>query len=92
MYRPDGVKLDRNFVIRLVLCILIITGVLNGGLNTIWVLMMTGDASNIIVPVRIVKQLVMAPIMLLTMLALVKIFAPRLNRLLGVERDQAQAV
>lgn len=92
LYRPDGVKLDRNFVIRLVLCILIITGVLNGGLNTIWVLMMTGDASNIIVPVRIVKQLVMAPIMLLTMLALMKIFAPRLNRLLGVERDQTQTV
>lgn len=92
LYRPHSIKLDRNFVLRLVICTLIITGLLNGGLNTLWVLMMTGDASSVIIPVRVVKQLVMAPVMLTTMTALVKIFAPRLNHLLGTTDDQPQAV
>lgn len=92
LYRTHGIKLDRNFVLRLVICTLIITGVLNGGLNTLWVLMMTGDASSVIIPVRVMKQLVMAPVMLITMTALVKIFAPRLNHLLGTADDQPQAV
>ena len=87
LYRPSDVRLDKNFVIRLVICILLITGLLNGGLNTIWVLMMTGDASKIVVPVRIVKQLIMAPVMLATMVAGVKIFSPRINRLMDTEHD-----
>lgn len=96
LYRPSGVKLDRNFVVRLVICILMITGLLNGGLNTIWVLMMTGDASKIVVPVRIIKQLIMAPIMLAVMIAIVKIFGNRINQFAfsqaEAEHDQTETV
>lgn len=87
LYRPSGVRLDKNFIVRLIICILLIAGVLNGGLNTLWVLMMTGDASKIVVPVRIVKQLIMVPVMLVTMTAVVKVFGERINRLLGAEHD-----
>lgn len=90
LYRADGIKLDKGFVFRLIICILIITGLLNGGLNTLWVLMMTGEASNIIVPVRIAKQLIMAPVMLLTMLAVVRLFAARLNQLAFSAEDDAE--
>lgn len=89
LYRPEGVKWDRKFGVRLVICILIITILLNGGLNTLWVLMMTGDASKVVVPVRIVKQLVMAPIMFVVMAALTKVFAPRLNQLAFAQDDAA---
>lgn len=87
LYRPDGVRLDKKFIVRLIICILLIAGVLNGGLNTVWVLMMTGDASRIVVPLRITKQLIMAPVMLATMTAVVKIFGARINRLMGIEHD-----
>ena len=87
LYRPNGVRLDKGFILRLIICILLIAGVLNGGLNTVWVLMMTGDASKIVVPVRIVKQLIMAPVMLATMVAVVKVFGERINQLLGVGHD-----
>lgn len=80
LYRPGGVKLDKIFILRLVICILIITGLLNGGLNTLWILMMSGSASNVILPIRIAKQLIMAPVMLITITALVRIFAGHLNR------------
>lgn len=92
LYRPTGITLNRSFIIQLISCILIITIFLNGGLNTVWVLIMTGGASNVIVPIRIVKQLIMAPVMFITMVALVKLFAPRLNQLLGIEHDQTEAV
>lgn len=81
LYRPSGIELDRNFVLRLVLCILIVTGVLNGGFNTLWILLTTNSASNIIIPVRIAKQLIMAPVMFVTMTTVVKLFSARLERL-----------
>lgn len=87
LYRPSGVRLNKNFILRLVICILLIAGVLNGGLNTVWVLMMTGDASKVVVPVRIIKQLIMAPIMFATIVAVVKIFGERINYLMDVKHD-----
>ena len=59
---------------------------LNGGLNTLWILITSGSASNVIVPIRILKQLIMAPVMFMTMLALVKIFAERINQVAFPER------
>lgn len=82
LYRPDGIKIDRNFIIRLVIYVLISTAVLHGGLNTLWIMITTGGASNVIVPVRIAKQLIMAPIEFLTILALAKLFGTRINQLL----------
>lgn len=87
LYRPSGVHLDKKFILRLIICILLITGVLNGGLNTVWVLMTVGDASKILVPVRIIKQLIMAPIMFATIVAVVKIFGERINYLMDVKYD-----
>lgn len=81
LYRPDGIKVDRHFMIRLVIYVLVSTGVLHGGLNTLWIMLTTGGASNIIVPVRIAKQLIMAPIEFLTILALAKLFARRIDQL-----------
>lgn len=81
LYRRDGVKIDRQFLLRLLLCVLVVTGFLNGGLNTLWIMITTGGASNVIIPVRMAKQLVMAPIQFLTILAIAKAFGARLNQL-----------
>lgn len=82
LYRPSGIKIDHRFLIRLGLYVLISTALLHGGLNTLWIMITTGGASNIIIPVRIAKQLIMAPIEFLTILALAKIFGLRINQLL----------
>ena len=81
LYHSDGMKLDSRLIVRLIICIVIITGLFNGCLNTIWILITSGSASNIIVPIRIIKQLIMAPIMFIAMLAILKIFGPRINQL-----------
>lgn len=81
LYRRQGIKVDRRFLLRLLLCVMIVTGLLNGGLNTVWIMITTGGASQVIVPVRIAKQLIMAPIQFLTTSAIAKAFAKRFNQL-----------
>ncbi len=83
LYRPTGIKLDRNFVLRLLTYVILSTILLHGLLNTLWIFITTGGASNIIVPVRIAKQLLMAPVELITMTMLVKLFDRRLNLLVA---------
>lgn len=81
LYRNHGIKVDRRFLLRLLLCVIIVTGLLNGGLNTVWIMITTGGASQVIVPVRIAKQLIMAPIQFLTIYLIAKAFAGRFNQL-----------
>lgn len=90
LYRSAGVKVDRGFLIRLAICVLLATGLLQGGLNTLWIIITTGGASNIVVPVRIAKQLIMAPIEFLTILALAKLFGARINQLLFSKKSEPE--
>lgn len=87
LYRKGEIRLDRTFLVRLALCIVIITGLLNGILNTLWVFLLSGAAGNIIIPLRIAKQLIMAPILYLIMVALMKTFASRMNQLAPSELE-----
>ena len=76
-------KMDKNFIIRLIISTIIATGVYNGILNTIWILMITKGASNIIIPLRIIKQLIMAPITVITISMLCKIMEERIQNLIN---------
>lgn len=80
LYRKTGIKVDRGFLLRLLLCVVITVALLNGVLNTLWVIITLGGASNVVIPIRILKQCLMLPIEFFTMLALVKLFATQLNR------------
>ena len=63
-------KIDKWFIIRLVISTVIVAGILNGVLNTIWIIMITKGASKIIITTRVLKQLVMAPVMIITILSI----------------------
>ena len=82
LYRKEF-QLDKSFLIRLIVSTLIVTGILNGVLNTIWVIMITNNASNIVIPIRILKQLIMAPIKVVCILGICKIFEERLKKLIN---------
>lgn len=90
LYRPEGVKVDRQFILRLVIYVLISTAVLHGGLNTLWIMITTGGASNVIVPVRIAKQLLMAPVEFLTILVFAKLFGGRINQMLFPQKAEVK--
>jgi ECF transporter S component (folate family) len=82
LYNKDEFKLDKRFIIKLIIATIIVTGILNGVLNTIWIIMITKGASKIVIPIRILKQLVMAPIKVVTILGLSKIFEAKFNELI----------
>ena len=75
--------LDKSFMIRLIISTIIVTGLLNGVLNTIWIIMINKGASKIIIPIRILKQLIMAPIKVVTISTICKIFEERLKKLIN---------
>ena len=81
LYRKDF-KVDKWFIIRLLISTVIVTGILNGVLNTIWIIMMTNGASKVIITTRVLKQLVMAPVKIITILSIGKIFEERINKLM----------
>lgn len=66
-------KLDKNFIIRLILASLIVCILINGLINTIWIMIITKGASNIIIPVRVAKELIMVPIIVVTTISLSKL-------------------
>ena len=55
----------------------------NGVLNTIWIILINKGASKIVVSVRIIKQLIMVPIKVVTILSLCKVFEERLVKLIN---------
>ena len=82
LYRKNF-RIDKSFVIRLIISTIIVTGILNGLLNTIWIIIINKSASNIIIPIRILKQLIMAPIKVITIISLCKILEERLKKLIN---------
>ncbi len=82
LYRKQF-KLDKKFIIRLIISTIIVTGIYNGILNTVWILMITKNASKIVIPVRIAKQLIMAPIKIVTILSICKILNERIIKLVN---------
>ena len=82
LYRKEF-KIDKSFIIRLIISTIIVTGILNGVLNTVWIVIINKGASKIVVPIRILKQLVMAPIKVFTIISLCKLLEERLKGLIN---------
>lgn len=76
-------KINKIFIIKLVISTLIVTLIINGILNTIWIMMISKGASNIIVPIRVIKQLIMVPIKIASILGLGKALESRINKVLN---------
>ena len=84
LYRKGDFVVDKKFVIRLIMAILIVTIFINGGLNTLWLVMKTKTAFLVILPTRIIKQLIMIPVMFITIISLTKLLTKQIN---GVKND-----
>lgn len=82
LYRKSF-NLNKKFLIKLFIVIVIETIFVNGILNTIWVIITVKNAANIVIPIRIIKQLIMIPVKYLTMLGLFKLYSGRINKLLN---------
>lgn len=62
----------KKFIIRVCISVLLVTLIVNMGLNTLWTSMTSGKAFQILFVTRIVKQLIMAPIHIIVILFIYK--------------------
>ena len=53
---------DKQFIIRLIISVILVTCISNIGLNTLWISITTGKAFIVLLGTRIVKELIMIPI------------------------------
>ena len=81
LYNKDGFVFNKKFLIHLLIAILIVCIFINGLLNTIWIIMTVKKASYAIIPTRILKQLLMIPVMFITMSSLTKLLEKQIRGL-----------
>ena len=81
LYNKEGFVFNKKFLIKLIIAILIVCVLINGLLNTIWIIMTVKSASYAIIPTRILKQLIMIPVMFITMSALCKLLEKQIRGL-----------
>lgn len=79
LYRKDEFVVDKKFIIHLIIAILIVCIFINGGLNTLWLVITSKKAFLAILPTRVIKQLLMIPIMFVTMTSLTKLLTKNIN-------------
>ena len=79
LHQKGEFVVNRNFIIRLIIATLIVTLIINGVLNTIWVVITVKKAAITIIPARIAKQLIMIPIMILSITGLTKALTKEIN-------------
>ena len=72
LYKKSGELTKKSLLIRLILSSLAVTLIINTGLNTLWLVIMYDKAFIALLMGRIVKELIMIPIQVVTMFALVQ--------------------
>lgn len=70
---------DKQFFIRLIIAIVLVTCISNIGLNTLWISITTGKAFVVLLGARIVKEIVMIPIQLAVVLFIEKMLREPFN-------------
>ena len=63
---------DKQFILKLILSVVLVTVISNIGLNTLWISITTGKAFIVLLGTRIVKELVMIPVRVIIVFAIEK--------------------
>ncbi|MCI8470127.1 MAG: folate family ECF transporter S component [Clostridia bacterium] len=78
---------DKQFVLRTILAVVLVTVIANIGLNTLWLTITTGKAFMVLLASRMVKELIMVPIKVIMMLFLERVLRKPFNTYLRGEND-----
>ena len=70
--KEDNSYTDKQFIIRLIISVVLVTCISNIGLNTLWISITTGKAFIVLLGTRIIKELIMIPIQIVVILFIEK--------------------
>lgn len=85
--KPDKTYTVKSFIVRLILSTTLVAVVVNMGLNTLWTMITTGKAFFVLLSARVVKQLIMIPIHVITILFLSKLLEKPFDKYVRSEND-----
>lgn len=83
----DDSYTDKQFLIRLVLSVILVTCISNIGLNTLWISITTGKAFIVLFGTRIVKEIIMIPIQVTVILFVEKALRKPFNTYIRSNND-----
>lgn len=66
--KEDNSYTDKQFLIRLIISVILVSCISNIGLNTLWLSITTGKAFIVLLGARIIKEIVMIPIQIVVIL------------------------
>lgn len=78
---------DKQFLIRLIIAVVLVTSISNIGLNTLWISITTGKAFIVLLGTRIVKELIMIPIRIVVILFIEEILRKPFNTYIRSNND-----
>lgn len=78
---------DKQFLIRLIIAVVLVTVISNIGLNTLWISITTGKAFIVLLGTRIVKELIMIPIRIVVILFIEEILRKPFNTYIRSNND-----
>ena len=78
---------EKQFIIRVIISVILVTVISNIGLNTLWVSITTGKAFIVLLGTRIVKELVMIPIQIIVILFIERVLRKPFDTYIRSEND-----
>lgn len=78
---------DKQFLIRLIISVILVTCISNIGLNTIWVSITTGKAFVVLLGTRVIKEVIMIPIQIIVILFIEKMLRKPFNMYIRSDND-----
>lgn len=78
---------EKQFIIRVVLASILVTVIANIGLNTLWLNITTGKAFMVLIASRLVKELIMIPVKIITILFLERVLRKPFNKYVRGQND-----
>ena len=70
--KEESTYTDKQFLLRLIISVILVTSISNIGLNTLWISITTGKAFIVLLGTRIIKEIIMIPIQIIVILFIEK--------------------
>ena len=80
LYNEDYIIADKKFLLKLIVSVSLVGVFINFGLNSLWLYYITKKAVKIIIPIKLIKQLILIPFKVMTIYCSVKMLQGKLNK------------
>lgn len=85
--KEEDTYTEKQFIIRVILSSILVTVIANIGLNTLWLSITKGKAFIVLITSRLIKEIIMIPIKVITIIFLERVLRKPFNKYLRGEND-----